>query len=80
MKLVDLKKGDRGYSLYDDGWHGSLIYWDVMRVNRVTVTIREESGKVHRVDPSYLDHKLTPAEYERSLEFFPMNTATARHT
>jgi hypothetical protein len=67
----DLKKGDRLVFLRDDGWHGSIIGADVLRVNRVTVTVRDDQGRVSRVDPRLIDHKMSEIEKAESQDWFP---------
>lgn len=71
LKLSDLSPGDRLVMLYDDGWHGSIICADVIRVNRVTVTVRDDQGQIARVDPRLFERKMSEREKEESQDWFP---------
>lgn len=75
--MADLSTGDRVGCLWDDGWHGSIIYADVIRVNRVTVTVRDDQGRVSRVDPGYIDFKMSEHEKQQSYDWFPPRPHTA---
>lgn len=64
MRLDAISKGDVILTFHDSGCMGAqLVYAFVERVNRVTVTVRDERGNSKRVDPAGFHRKLAPHEW-----------------
>jgi hypothetical protein len=47
--IASLQPGERVYRWWDDGWHGSVQPLTVIRVNRMTVTVRTDEGSSFRL-------------------------------
>ena len=55
MELSELAKGDRVYRYWNNGAFGvDLQPLTVVRVNRVTATVRTDHGGQFRIDPAEL--------------------------
>lgn len=71
MNLTDLTAGDRVSAFVWTGDHKGAsragpIYLTVVRVNRVTATVRYEDGHTQRIGAHLLNAKVTDEEFNDS--------------
>jgi hypothetical protein len=67
VKIEDIKPGDILCSLVDTGATGELgattIYYRVLKVNRITVTVRSEYGREFRAYPAIFHGRATDTDW-----------------
>lgn len=57
MRMDEMRVGQIVHAIRPDGWHGSIMFYEVLKINRVTVTVKTEQGEITRVKPSYFDQE-----------------------